>query len=740
VASTVTGIEDTPYVFSWSDFHVSDVDSTSLSVWFDSLPSWGSIEFYDGTQWVAMPQWTPISKAEIDAGHVRFVPCENESGFPGYGGAAVGNGGYHYSQFSYGAWDGSLDSSDVITMTVDVTPVADAPVIEFIGTGSTFPTEIFTTGWETVSNPDTSATAVAQSTLEGWTLVTGTDGNAGGTNVFEIWSHNDNQTNAGGTTKQIKRATGGGNNWIELNDSSGTASQTLGIQRTVTTIAGAQYSLSMQYAAEMGFSSAYGVIAVYVDGVLIEAWGGTSPSSGLNWQTASFDFIGSGGSQTIRIVTQPTAYAADGRGAMLDNIALTETVPNTGHKNSTFALQNVALDLTDTDGSESITSVTVSNIPVGATLGDGTHSFTATSGHTTADVTVWNGSNVSFTPPTDFVGTIDLAITAVSTEEATGTSASTTKTLRVTVLSATSPIALDLDGNGIQTVALGDTQGVFDLLNTGTPVRSGWLSAGDGFLAVDTNGNGIIDNRNELFGGLVGEGFAKLEQFDSNGDGVVDATDPGFAQLRIWQDLNGNHRTDAGELTFLTDRGVRSISTTYTVRDEEQNGNRLLERSTATMADGRFIDVADVYFPVADAIATVPAATAATAPVPLLTPAPALAAVSEKRIGASVRPGWGEPRDRSSRITVQSRLHIPTAPRRDVSSMSTAARENLATAADARIDWKAALHTSAVPPPRTDVDSHEAQMPWLSEFLGVKRAKDHDFGRATGLRIRLPYR
>ena len=159
-----------------------------------------------------------------------------------------------------------------------------------------------------------------------------------------------------------------------------------------------------------------------------------------------------------------------------------------------------------------------------------------------------------------------------------------------------SPIALDLDGNGIQTTALIDSQGTFDLLGTGQAVHSGWLSSGDAFLAIDNNGNGVIDDISELFGGNVGQGFAKLASFDTDGNGLVDANDADFAKLLVWQDLNGNHATDAGELRTLSDVGLTSLATSYTMAPEDQLGNVLGERSVATLADGRQIDMIDVYF------------------------------------------------------------------------------------------------------------------------------------------------
>ena len=138
----------------------------------------------------------------------------------------------------------------------------------------------------------------------------------------------------------------------------------------------------------------------------------------------------------------------------------------------------------------------------------------------------------------------------------------TTKTDTITLTSgkndmswdaSITPIAIDLNGDGIHTIARQDMTGSFDLLGTGKAIQSGWLSKDDGFLAIDKNGNGQIDDISELFGGASkGSGFAKLATYDSNGDGVVDAKD---AQLRraccIWQDANSNGKTDAGELITL---------------------------------------------------------------------------------------------------------------------------------------------------------------------------------------------
>ncbi|MDM0111536.1 SdrD B-like domain-containing protein [Variovorax sp. J22R133] len=162
------------------------------------------------------------------------------------------------------------------------------------------------------------------------------------------------------------------------------------------------------------------------------------------------------------------------------------------------------------------------------------------------------------------------------------------------------PIVLDLDANGIQTVSRFDSTGSFDLFGDGTAVESGWISSGDAFLAVDSNHNGSIDSVSELFGGTSkGAGFAKLASFDSNGDGLVDAKDAAFKDLTVWRDANGNHATDAGELMTLAQAGVDSLKVAHTdVPEVDAQGNLHLERSSATLAGGQEVAMTDVYFAV----------------------------------------------------------------------------------------------------------------------------------------------
>jgi hypothetical protein len=127
-----------------------------------------------------------------------------------------------------------------------------------------------------------------------------------------------------------------------------------------------------------------------------------------------------------------------------------------------------------------------------------------------------------------------------------------------------SPLILDLDGDG---VALGtpETGPRFDLLGGGSAVHVSWPSPRDGFLALDRNGNGMIDGAEELFGNATGgrdhaDGFAALAELDANGDGVIDRHDPVFAELVVWLDSDGDGRSASNELKTLADLGIRRLS------------------------------------------------------------------------------------------------------------------------------------------------------------------------------------
>ena len=141
-----------------------------------------------------------------------------------------------------------------------------------------------------------------------------------------------------------------------------------------------------------------------------------------------------GRTQTLKIVSEATRYDANGRGAMIDDIALTETLPpNSGFEDSAIRLSSIAAGLIDTDGSEMLT-LTLTGLPPGATVSDGCHRFSATPSQTRAEITGWNTAQLSLIPPKDYNGSLTLNVVATATEKANGQSIRSSAELNVTVL------------------------------------------------------------------------------------------------------------------------------------------------------------------------------------------------------------------------------------------------------------------------------------------------------------------
>ena len=166
------------------------------------------------------------------------------------------------------------------------------------------------------------------------------------------------------------------------------------------------------------------------------------------------------------------------------------------------------------------------------------------------------------------------------------------------------PIALDLDGDGIETVAANGFAGsLFDHDNDGIRTAGGWVSADDGLLVWDKNGNGRIDNGSELFGDSTrwldgnnaAHGFSALVQHDSNRDGIIDNKDNVFKQLRIWRDLNQDGITQEGELFKLADLKIKSLNLIYQdINKDLGNGNILAQVGSYTKTDGSIAQMGDL--------------------------------------------------------------------------------------------------------------------------------------------------
>lgn len=141
------------------------------------------------------------------------------------------------------------------------------------------------------------------------------------------------------------------------------------------------------------------------------------------------------------------------------------------------------------------------------------------------------------------------------------------------------PLVLNFEGN---VAGLSDMKFKFDLDADGTEDEISTLAGGNGFLALDLNTDGRINDGSELFGTKSGNGFADLSQYDEDGNGFIDENDSVFDRLKIWiKDENGED-----VLYNLKEKNVGAIylgnvNTDFVMRGMEGNVNGALRRSGA---------------------------------------------------------------------------------------------------------------------------------------------------------------
>ncbi|MBV6389634.1 MAG: hypothetical protein JNIBNLAF_01281 [Nitrosomonas europaea] len=156
------------------------------------------------------------------------------------------------------------------------------------------------------------------------------------------------------------------------------------------------------------------------------------------------------------------------------------------------------------------------------------------------------------------------------------------------------PIILDLDGDGLETVGLASNV-YFDHDGDGVLTRTGWVGKNDALLVWDRNADGVIDTGAELFGDftplsngtLAPNGFAALASLDANGDGILDASDPAFTELKLWRDVSQDGVSQGGEFITLAEAGIVSLNLANTLKNQRlSNGNMLSREGSFTRADG----------------------------------------------------------------------------------------------------------------------------------------------------------
>lgn len=144
------------------------------------------------------------------------------------------------------------------------------------------------------------------------------------------------------------------------------------------------------------------------------------------------------------------------------------------------------------------------------------------------------------------------------------------------------PLVLNFEGTAAQLTQ--DTFS-FDIDADGSADQVAFVNQGSGFLALDANNDGIINDGSELFGAQSGDGFGDLAAYDEDGNGWIDEGDSIYESLRIWT------RSAAGEdqLLALGDKNIGAlylgnIATPFALKQTDTN-----EQQGQVRASGLFL-------------------------------------------------------------------------------------------------------------------------------------------------------
>lgn len=128
----------------------------------------------------------------------------------------------------------------------------------------------------------------------------------------------------------------------------------------------------------------------------------------------------------------------------------------------------------------------------------------------------------------------------------------------------TDPLVINFGGTAAQ---LSEQRFAFDLNSDGTNEQINAPLPGSGFLALDLNGDGRINNGSELFGPATGNGFGELAQYDSDRNGWIDESDDVYRQLKVWtKDTAGNDNLSSLATLAIGALSLQALETPFDIK------------------------------------------------------------------------------------------------------------------------------------------------------------------------------
>lgn len=132
------------------------------------------------------------------------------------------------------------------------------------------------------------------------------------------------------------------------------------------------------------------------------------------------------------------------------------------------------------------------------------------------------------------------------------------------VLKQQDPLVINFGGTAAQ---LTDTKFSFDINSDGTAEQISFVGPNSGFIALDKNGDGTINDGSELFGTVSGNGFQDLAAYDQDKNGWIDDNDPVFRQLKAWtRDAHGNESLTGLKISGVGALYLGAVSTEFDIK------------------------------------------------------------------------------------------------------------------------------------------------------------------------------
>ena len=166
--------------------------------------------------------------------------------------------------------------------------------------------------------------------------------------------------------------------------------------------------------------------------------------------------------------------------------------------------------------------------------------------------------------------------------------------LSVTEMFVCDPLILNLNDNN---VSVTDQKYRFDLDADGKEEEISFAGNGSGFLALDKNNDGKINDGSELFGTKSGDGFGDLASYDEDGNGWIDENDSVYNKLKVWmKDDEGNDRLISIQKADVGAIYLGSADTQFNLNNDENLTNGVLRKTGVFLheSDGRVGTVSHV--------------------------------------------------------------------------------------------------------------------------------------------------